>query len=71
MLQSLVKSGKMVSESEEKVMKRRKLRGWVKIALVVIAMLSLLVINGKMTDDAVNTCIENGQYSSVCENLRK
>lgn len=52
-------------------MKKRKLKRWVKVTLFVIAMLLLLIINGKETEEAVNTCIENGQNPAVCEQLRK
>lgn len=52
-------------------MKKRKLKGWVKTTLLVIVMLSLLIIDSKMTEDAVNTCIKNGQNANICENLRK
>lgn len=45
-------------------MKRLKLRGWVKVTLIVIA---LLVINNRMTNQAIEQCVNSGNSYNYCE----
>lgn len=48
-------------------MKKRKLRSWVKVVLLVIALVGLVKINEAITKDAINDCIKAGNSPLMCE----
>lgn len=47
-------------------MKKRKLKTWVKVSMLVIAMLIVIIIDYKITNDAVKKCVKLGFDEKVC-----
>ena len=54
-------------------MKKRKLRGWVKVVLYIlgtILLIKLLQWDAVQTEKAINTCLERGYSMAQCEDIK-
>ena len=48
-----------------------KLRKGVKLIIGLIIIIGIILLNFKISSDAVNTCISNGQDANICNELWK
>lgn len=48
-----------------------KLRKWVKITIGLIFIIGLLILDNIYTNKTIETCINNGVDTNICEELRK
>ena len=48
-------------------MKKRRLRKWVKVSLVAMILVCLLAINNVFTNNAIESCVNNGNSRTYCE----
>lgn len=47
-------------------MKKRRIKTWVKVAFVVLIVLTIFAIDYKITNDAVKKCVNLGYDQNVC-----
>lgn len=48
-------------------MKKYKLRLWVKLTLCIIAIILLLMLDNKIVEDAIDSCVSAGHSETYCE----
>ena len=51
--------------------KRRKLKKWVKVALILFILEAVLILNDTIYKSAVNGCVETGFTEAYCMNSLK
>lgn len=49
-------------------MKKTKLRGWVKVALLVGVIILIGIIDNHITNDSIESCVKAGNSQYMCEN---
>lgn len=52
-------------------MQKLRLRKGIKLIIGLIIIIGIILLNFKISSDAVNTCISNGQDANVCNELWK
>lgn len=49
-------------------MKKTKLKGWVKVALLVGVIILIGIIDNHITNDSIESCVKAGHSQYMCEN---
>ena len=49
-------------------MKKTKLKGWVKVALLVGVIILIGIIDNHITNDSIESCVKAGHSQAMCEN---
>ena len=61
------KSSIFIISKEDKEMKKLKLRGWVKVVLLIGVVLAVIILDNNQTNKDIQNCVNAGNSQYMCE----